>query len=139
MGNKKPFSAQRIAQSLAILDTWRASVLPLKAFATAHQLSYDQLRAWLRHEPRWRDIVPSKAASQPNKDASPPSIPVGVFQRVQVSQPTAYERAQPLASSHSSAIRIECANASMSRSASVHFHGGDLHLSAQWLAAFMSA
>lgn len=139
MGNKKPFSAQRIAQSLVILDTWRESALPLKAFAVSRQHSYDQLRAWLRHESRWRSLAPTKAAPQPNKQISPPNMPSGVFQRVQVSQPTVRELPQPLALSSRSAIRIECANANGSRVASVHFAPTDAQLSAQWLAAFMSA
>jgi hypothetical protein len=80
MGSHKAFDANRIAQSLAILDAWRASALPLRAFATQHDHKYDQLRAWLRHEPRWRgDLQPKMAA--------PLSGHSGAFQRVGITSP----------------------------------------------------
>jgi hypothetical protein len=59
MPNKKPFASERIAQCLQILDTWRASGIGVRAFAQTHQHSYDQMRAWLRHEPRWRQSLGS--------------------------------------------------------------------------------
>lgn len=134
MGSHKAFDAQRIAQSLVILDAWRASALPLRAFATQHHHKYDQLRAWLRHEPRWREVVqPKKAAVQ----AAAASSHSGAFQRMHRTPDVAQQGKQHQTSP--SAIRIECTNAASARSASVHFHPSDLTLSAQWLATYLSA
>ena len=136
MGSHKAFDANRIAQSLTILDAWRASTLPLKAFATQHHHKYDQLRAWLRHEPRWRGTAQPKMATAKSA-AAVLSSHSSSFQRVRV-MPEPASQAWPHQRSPS-AIRIECANASASRSASVHFQPSDLTLSAQWLAAYLSA
>ena len=133
MGSHKAFDASRIAQSLAILDAWRASALPLRAFATQHQHKYDQLRAWLRHEPRWRGVM------QPKKTvtAAAPSQHSGAFQRMHLSAELVHQdRPHPISPN---VIRIDCANAGASRSASIHFHPSDLTLSAQWLAAYLGA
>lgn len=136
MGSHKAFDANRIAQSLAILDGWRASTLPLKAFATQHHHKYDQLRAWLRHEPSWRGTAQLKMATSASA-AAVVSTQRSSFQRVHV-MPEPASQGWPHQSSPS-AIRIECASANASRSASVHFQPSDLTLSAQWLAAYLSA
>lgn len=135
MGSHTAFDASRIAQSLVILDAWRASALPLRAFATQHQHKYDQLRAWLRHEPRWRGVMqPKKAAAVA---AAAPSQHSGAFQRMHLT-PELVRQDTPHPISPN-VIRIDCANAGASRSASIHFHPSDLTLSAQWLAAYLSA
>jgi hypothetical protein len=136
MGSHKAFDANRIAQALTILDAWRASTLPLRAFATQHHHKYDQLRAWLRHEPRWRGMAQPKMATAESA-AAVASSHSGSFQRVRVMPEPASQVAPRQLSP--SAIRIECANASASRSASVHFQPSDLTLSAQWLAAYLRA
>jgi hypothetical protein len=136
MGSHKAFDANRIAQSLTILDAWRASTLPLKAFATQHHHKYDQLRAWLRHEPRWRGTAQPKMARAESATALVSSH-CSSFQRVRIT-PESTSQVGPHQRSPS-AIRIECANASATRSASVHFQPSDLTLSAQWLAAYLSA
>ena len=130
MGSHKAFDASRIAQSLAILDAWRASALPLRAFATQHHHKYDQLRAWLRHEPRWRGVSQPKKA-EPVAAALIPDVRTGAFQRMHLT-PELVRQDTPHPISPS-AIRIDCANAGTSRSASIHFHPSDLTLSAQWL------
>jgi hypothetical protein len=115
MAKKKPFASERIAQCLQVLDTWRASGLGVRAFAQTHQYSYDQMRAWLRHEPRWRQSLGSHKRAEH-------------FAPVHI-QPSA---AQP--------IRIECTSQDGKRSASIHFPPvqGSITLSAQWLAAYLS-
>jgi hypothetical protein len=126
MGSHKAFDANRIADSLAILDAWRASALPLRAFATLNDHKYDQLRAWLRHEPRWR------GQPQP-KMAAPLSGCLGAFQRVSITSPE-------MPHQHSlGAIRIDCTNQEGKRKAIVQFQSTDIQLSAQWLAAYLSA
>ncbi len=136
MGSHKAFDANRIAQSLAILDAWRASALPLRAFATQHHHKYGQLRAWLRHEPRWRGATQPKIAV-PALMPAPAGSHGETFQRVRitpkVATPDAPHRLSP------STIRIECASGDTQRTASVHFPLADTKISAQWLAAFMSA
>ena len=136
MGSHKAFDANRIAQSLSILDAWRASALQLKAFATQHHHKYDQLRAWLRHEPRWRGTAQPKMA-RAKSAAAVLSTQRSSFQCVHV-VPEPASQGWPHQLSPS-AIRIECANASATRSASVHFQPSDLTLSAQWLAAYLRA
>lgn len=135
MGSHKAFDASRIAQSLAILDAWRASALPLRAFATQHQHKYDQLRAWLRHEPRWRGVTqPKKTAAAA---AATPSGCSGAFQRMHLSAELVHQDTPHPISPN--VIRIDCANAGASRSASIHFHPSDVTLSAQWLATYLGA
>jgi hypothetical protein len=128
MGSHKAFDANRIAQSLAILDAWRASALPLRAFATLNDHKYDQLRAWLRHEPRWR------GQPQP-KIAPPPSSHSGAFQRMGITSPEMPHQYSL------GAIRIECTSQEGKRSASIHFPPvqDSITLSAQWLVAYLSA
>ena len=136
MGSHKAFDAKRIAQSLVIIDAWRASALPLRAFATQHQHKYDQLRAWLRHEPRWRGQAQPRGATLAPA-AGAPGVRSGAFQRMHLTPEVAHQdKPHPLSPS---AIRIECANAGATRSASVHFLGNELSLSAQWLAAYLGA
>jgi hypothetical protein len=125
MGSHKAFDAKRIADSLAILDAWRASALPLRAFATLNDHKYDQLRAWLRHEPRWR------GQHQP-KMAVPMRGHSGAFQRVAITSPEMLHQHSP------SAIRIDCVSQEGRRKASVQFQSTDIQLSAQWLVAYLS-
>lgn len=128
MSSHKAFDASRIAQCLVILDAWRDSALPLRAFATQQQHKYDQLRAWLRHEPRWRGAVRSKATAVEAHNNS------GAFQRVHLT---------PLEASHqhsaAQVITIECNSEDSRRTARIHFPLTEAKISAQWLAAFMSA
>jgi hypothetical protein len=124
MSNKKPFSAQRIVQCLDVLDQLRVSGLAAREFAAAHQHSYDQLRAWLRHEPRWRAGTQAKQANHLKH-----FVPV----HINASEPT---RGAPHVTP---SIRIECNGADGKRSASVQFPLSDVKISAQWLAAYMSA
>jgi hypothetical protein len=129
MASHKPFTAQRIAQCLAVLDQFHASGMNAKQYAGLHQHSYDQLRAWLRNESRWR------AASQ--HGAKPAAHPA--FLPIQIQS---HPHVQALASSPSNTaqpIRIECASLDGKRTASVHFPLTQCQLSAQWLAAYMSA
>lgn len=128
MSSHKAFDGDRIAQCLAILDAWRASAQPLKAFAQQHHYSYNQLRAWLRHEPRWTGVAAPKTAV-----VTVPSN-CGAFQRLHLTAPQASH--QPSAAQ---GLRIECASAGSDRTARVHFPLSDAQLSAQWLATFLGA
>jgi hypothetical protein len=47
VGGDKAFDTNRIAQSLIILDSWRASALPLRVFATQHHHKYGQFKRWI--------------------------------------------------------------------------------------------
>jgi hypothetical protein len=125
MPNKKPFASERIAQCLQILDTWRASGIGVRAFAHTHQHSYDQMRAWLRHEPRWRQSLGSHKRAEH-------FAPVRIQPSVNHSQSIMPSAAQP--------IRIECTSQDGKRSASINFPPvqDNITLSAQWLAAYLS-
>jgi hypothetical protein len=136
MPNKKPFASERIAQCLQVLDTWRASGIGVRAFAQTHQHSYDQMRAWLCHEPRWRQSLGSHKRLE---HLEPEHIEPEHFAPVHI-QPSMSQSASIIASG-SQPIRIECTSQDGKRSASIHFPPvqQSIHLSAQWLAAYLSA
>jgi hypothetical protein len=125
MANKKPFASERIAQCLQVLDTWRASSLGVRAFAQTHQHSYDQMRAWLRHEPHWRQSLGNHKRAEH-------------FAHVHI-QPSVNHN-QSIMPSAAQPIRIECTSQDGKRGASIHFPPvqQSIALSAQWLAAYLS-
>jgi hypothetical protein len=89
------------------------------------------MRAWLRHEPRWRQSLGSHKRAehlQPEQFA-----PVHIQPSISHSASIMPSAAQP--------IRIECTSQDGKRSASIHFPPvqQSIHLSAQWLAAYLSA
>jgi hypothetical protein len=132
MASHNPFTVQRIAQCLDILDQLHASGLAARAFAATHQHSYVQVRAWLTHEARWRtrlSVAPESVKAQ--------TIPTR-FAPVQIQSHAA---AQPLVINTPAvqAIRVDCASGDGKRTASVHFPLCDAQLSAQWTAAYLSA
>jgi hypothetical protein len=136
MPNKKPFASERIAHCLQVLDTWRASGIGVRAFAQTHQHSYDQMRAWLRHEPRWRQSLGSHKRLEhlePEHTAPAHFAPVHI-------QPSVSQSASIIASG-SQPIRIECTSQDGKRSASIHFPPvqQSITVSAQWLAAYLNA
>jgi acetoin utilization deacetylase AcuC-like enzyme len=135
MAKKKPFASERIAQCLQVLDTWRASGLGVRAFAQTHQHNYDQMRAWLRHEPRWRQSLGSHKRLEhlePEHIEPEHFAPVHIQPSVNHSQSIMPSAAQP--------IRIDCTSQDGKRSASIHFPPvqDSITLSTQWLAAYLS-
>ncbi len=133
MVSHKPFTAQRIAQCLAVLDQLHASVMTAKQFAAMHQHSYDQLRAWLRNESRWRAAL--QAGAKPA--AHPAFLPVQIHSHPL--SPSAQRQSHATTTATVQPIRIECASGDGKRVASIHFPLADAKISAQWLAAFLSA
>jgi hypothetical protein len=131
MASHKPFTAQRIAQCLGVLDQLHASGMAAREFAAVHQHSYDQLRAWLRHEPRWRAGEQSGCAAAAPKQAMQ-------FAPVHLQSSTHEMTAPHMCSAQP--IRIACTSQDGKRSASIHFPPaqGSIALSAQWLATYLT-
>lgn len=84
------------------------------------------MRAWLRHEPRWRQSLGSHQRAEH-------FAAVHIQPSVNHSQSIVPSTAQP--------IRIECTSQDGKRSASIHFPPGQgsITLSAHWLAAYLSS
>jgi hypothetical protein len=126
MVSHKPFTAQRIAQCLGVLDQLHSSGMAAREFAAAHQHNYDQLRAWLRHESHWRAGVQGAPHRPSNKS----------FAQVHLHTTGLTGQAQARAEQP---IRIECTSSEAKRTAVVHFPLADAQVSAHWLATYLSA
>ena len=138
------FNQERIQHCVNLLDALAQSGQSPKAYAQAQGLSYNQVRGWLTHGPRWRaELAGTPYHAPPRRPQTPVSTPVSAPEFVQLHPHAAHDPKRgpntnpnaPAPLNHPS-VHILCTQGP--RSATLHWPTDAPLQCAQWLKAFLA-